>query len=370
MHEQLGFLHLRVQTWFPFLIQICLNGREWLGRQMDEAGMRYRREDNCFPWIGELERAQGMMDEQQRTDWPGLLAPLVQQCHRLDAEIRGPLKIAYYWTASQSEYATDVMFGERGQLVRLYPALVHHGVMSFGAEQVLRFLGRPGTAGVNDEVKTDRRRRAEGVRVKHWLNGNSLKFYDKGSILRSEVTINEPKDFRVYRRAEGQRERKEKWRTLRRGLADFHRRAEVSRKATDRHLTALAAVHVQSTLAQEAAKICQEVRHGKRRYRALNGLGEPDAKLMGIVNRGEFAINGFRNRDVRVHLHSVTDDKRQERREMAAVGRKLRLLRAHGLIAKVSKTHRYVVTEKGRRIITALLAARQASTEKLTALAA
>ena len=91
---------------------------------------------------------------------------------------------------------------------------------------------------------------------------------------------------------------------------------------------------------------------------------------MAIVNRGEFAINGFRNRDVRARLYSPTQDNRQERREMAAVGRKLRLLRAHGLIAKVSKTHRYMVTEKGRRIITALLTARQASMEKLTALAA
>jgi hypothetical protein len=262
------------------------------------------------------------------------------------------------------------MFGEREHLVRIYPALVHHGVMSFGAEEVLRFLGRPGKAGVHDEVKTDRRRRVEGVRVKHWLNGNSLKFYDKGSILRSEVTINQPKDFRVYRRAEGQQEGKEKWRILRRGLADFYRRAEVSRAATDRHLTALAAVHVQSTLAQEAVKMCQAVTHDKQRYRALNPLGDADAELMAIVNRGEFAINGFRNRDVRVHLYGVAADKSQPRREMAAVGRKLRLLRAHGLIAKVSKTHRYVVTEKGRRIITALLTARQASTEKLTAMAA
>jgi hypothetical protein len=370
VHEQLGFLHLRLQTWFPFSIQICLNGREWLGRQMDKEGIAYRQEDNCFPWIADLERAQGLMDQQHRIDWQKMLAPLVEQCHPLDAEIRRPLKIAYYWTSAQSEYATDVMFSEREKLVRIYPALVHHGVMSFGAEQVLRFLGRPGKAGVHDEVKTDRRRRDEGVRVKHWLNGNSLKFYDKGSILRSEVTINQAKDFRVYRRAEGQREGKAQWRILRRGLADFHRRAEVSRNATDRHLTALAAVHVQSTLAQEAAKICQAVTHGKRRCRALNGLGEPDGKLMGIVNRGEFAINGFRNRDVRVHLYGVADDQRQERKEMAAVGRKLRLLRAHGLIAKVSKTHRYVVTEKGRRIITTLLAARQASMEKLTALAA
>lgn len=370
MHERLGFLHLRLQTWFPFLIQICLNGREWLGRQMDEAGMRYQREENCFPWIADLKRAQGMMDQQHRTDWQGLVGPLVEQCHPLDAEIRRPLKIAYYWTSSQSEYATDVMFGKREKLARIYPALVHHGVMSFGAEEVLRFLGRAGKAGVNDEVKTDRRRRADGVRVKHWLNGNSLKFYDKGSILRSEATINEPKDFRVYRRAEGQREGKAKWRTLRRGLADFHRRAEVSRAATDRHLTALAAVHVQSTLAQEAVQVCQAIWRGRQHYRALNPLGDGDGELLAIVNRGEFAINGLRNRDVRARLYAPTQDKRQERRQMAAVGRKLSLLRAHGLIAKVSKTHRYVVTEKGRRIITALLAARQASTEKLTALAA
>src|SRR5881409_880433 len=156
----------------------------------------------------------------------------------------------------------------------------------------------------------------------------------------------------------------------RRSVAEFSRRAEVSRKATDRHLTALAAVEVQSSLAQEAAQVCRAVRWEGQRYRALNPLGKTDAELLAIVNRGEFAINGFRNRDVRARLYPPTQDKRQQRREMSAMGRKLRLLRAHGLIAKVPKTHRYVVTDKGRRIITALLAARQASTEKLTALAA
>ena len=69
-------------------------------------------------------------------------------------------------------------------------------------------------------------------------------------------------------------------------------------------------------------------------------VGESDAELLAIVNRGEFAINGFRNRDARARLYPPTRDERQERSEMAAVGRKLRLLRAHGLIAKVSKIHR------------------------------
>jgi hypothetical protein len=42
----------------------------------------------------------------------------------------------------------------------------------------------------------------------------------------------------------------------------------------------------------------------------------------------------------------------------------LALLRAHGLIRKVSGTHRYQITERGRRIITALLSARNADVDQ------
>ena len=362
---------MRLQTWFPFLIQFCVNGREWLGRQMDKEGMAYRQEDNCFPWIADVGRAQELMEEQHRTDWPKVLEELVKRCHPVHEEISRPIELGYYWTASQSEYATDVMFRDRGALERIYPPLVHHAVMHMGAEQVMRYMGRSGRVGIHDAVVTDRRRRSEGVRVKHWLNKNSLKFYDKGSVLRDEVTINEPKDFRVWRRAENKPESKAQWRGLRRSVADFGRRAEVSRKATDRHLTALAAVEIDSPLGQEAAQVCRRaVGRKKQRHRALNPMGDADGYLMAAVNRGEYAINGFRNRDVRGRLHTPTSDKRKAHQQMAAVGRKLRLLRGHGLIAKVPKTHRYVVTGKGRRIMTALLAARQASTEKLTAMAA
>jgi hypothetical protein len=369
MHEQLGFLHLRLQSWFPFLIQICLNGREWLARQMDQTKLRYQREDNCFPWIDDVSGAQALMDQQHRTNWPVLLRPLLKQCHPLHAEISRPIERDYYWTAAETEYATDVMFRDRGALARIYPALVHHAVMTFGSEQVLRFMHRSAQIGLQ-EVQSDRRRWPDGVRVKHWVNKNSLKCYDKGSVLRVEATINEPRDFRSFRAAEKSPGGPKRWRELRRSVSDFHRRSEVSRAATERYLTALAAIHVQTRLAEQASQVCQPVRRDGRRYRALNPLGENDAELITIVNRGEFSLNGFRNRDLRSHLYPATKDKQKQRREMAAVGRRLRLLRAHGLIAKVPKTHRYIVTEKGRNVITALLAARQANTEKLTALAA
>jgi hypothetical protein len=69
-------------------------------------------------------------------------------------------------------------------------------------------------------------------------------------------------------------------------------------------------------------------------------MGDADGELMAAVNRGEYTINGFRNRDVRSRLYAPTSDKHKEHQQMAAVGRKLRLVRGHGLIAKVAKTHR------------------------------
>ena len=94
-----------------------------------------------------------------------------------------------------------------------------------------------------------------------------------------------------------------------------------------------------------------------------NGVG----KFVGELNS---SLNGFRNRDLRARLYSAKATKPQQKRRASTLTRKIRLLRAHGLIRKVSGTHRYVVTERGRRIITALLSARQADMEKLTALAA
>ncbi len=52
------------QTWFPFNVQICLNGREWAARQLRRRRSDFKRADNCFTWLGNVELAQRLMDEQ------------------------------------------------------------------------------------------------------------------------------------------------------------------------------------------------------------------------------------------------------------------------------------------------------------------
>lgn len=156
---------------------------------------------------------------------------------------------------------------------------------------------------------------------------------------------------------------------MRSGVADLHRRAEVSRAANTRYLSALASVTGKTPLQALAQPACRVVTVDGQRYRALNPWAQ-DAPLLELISRGDFALNGLRNREVRRELYPATGDRAAQRRQAAAVTRKLALLRAHGLLKKVSGTHRWVLTDHGRRVVTALLAARHADVDQLTQLAA
>jgi hypothetical protein len=195
--------------------------------------------------------------------------------------------------------------------------------------------------------------------------------YDKQSLaLRVETTIDHPGEFKIWRTSEKDPQGELAWRELRRGLADLPRRCEVSAAANNRYLTALASVTGKTPLSQLVQDISRPLTQDGQRYRGLRPWSPEDGRWLEILSRGEAMINGFRNRDLRRLLHPRKASTRAERRRATQVTRRLRLFRAHGLLRKVSGTRRYLVAEKGRQILTALLAARQADVDQLTKLAA
>ncbi len=404
MHPVFGFMHARIQTWFPFHVHVCLNGRAWLARQLDQAKLHYVKRNNTFTWLEDVATVQKLFDQQLRANWPSLLGGLAAALNPAHGDIFAKHPCHYYWSVADSEWATDVMFRSRSALEAVYPRLLHYAITTFATVDVLRFLGQPVPASgkvphhCRHEVSRNVKERSEGIRIKHWLNGNSLKMYDKFTNLRVESTLRDPGDFKVYRPAEGAAHGPKDWRPLRKGIADSNRRAEVGQAANERYLEALTAVHDATPLRQLVEPLCRPAtlparRPGSpaapatepttpapapapppaarvtrpRRVRALNPLAAADAALLAAVSRHEFLINGLRNRALRRILFGEQEVAAPEaRRQSAAVTRQLRLLRAQGLLHKVAKTHRYLVSDSGRQAITALLAARNASTEELT----
>jgi hypothetical protein len=367
-----GLMNARIQTWFPFSVQLCINGREWLARAMDRVGLGYERRDNCFARLDDVEKAQRLMDRQLELAWPKELARIARTLNPAHGEIfegfkRKGLDVDYYWSVYQSEWATDVMFQDARSLAELYRPLVLHGITTYSSGDVMRFLGRKVHGGFRGEVVSDFKDRAEGIRLKHSVGKNSVKVYDKqGSVLRVETTINEPNDFKVFRTKEGDDAGEKEWRRMRRGVADLHRRAQVSQASNDRYLEALAAVDTSTSLGDLFATINRPVTWKGARVRGLRPWAPDDLALLRAVSRGEFCVSGFRNRDVQAHLYTSAAASREEaRRRSGRVSRLLRLLRAHGLIRKLPKSHRYKLSDKGRQVATAILAAHGLSLEQI-----
>lgn len=376
---QLGWMHARIQTWFPFHIQIAVNGRHWLAQQMKNEQLRFRQQDNCLVWVADYQRAQELLAQQLKTAWGELLDGFAAQLNPLHQSIFAQYPASYYWTCFQSEWATDIVFRHGDFLRRLMPLLVRHGLLSFSSSDVLRYfskkVNRSGEipAGFNGRLQTDLRTYREGERVKYRLNGNSTKFYDKaytswGSVLRgAETTINSVRDFRAYRPKEGGSPEDLQWRPLRKGIADLHRRAEISQKANERLLDALASVDDSASVEELTARVQKPARWKGRRLRALHPWAE-DFSLLVALQRGDSLIAGFRNRDLRAVLYPQPASKTEQRRQSARISRQLRLLCAHGLIQRVQHTHRYHVTASARLTLLAVLTTARTSLHQLNQL--
>ena len=370
-HRVFGFLGTRLQTWFPFNIQIWLNGREWLAHQLQRRGHTdFRRQDKCFTWLGDPKLAQRLMNQQLATAWPRALDALARSLNPLHGQIFKPSPHTYYWSAYQTEWATDLLFTTPQALAAVYPALVRHATLHFQSPDVMRFLGRKAHGNFTGELTTSFKDRAEGVRVKHWVNGNSIKMYDRPGVLRVETTIAKTADFKVFRPRQNDPAGRLAWRPLRKGVADLHRRAELSQRANERYLDALSVVDDSTPLDRLLDQVSHPTPYHGRRVRALR-IGDPhDLALLQAVSRGEFATAGFRNRDLRRLLYPSSAAPSDARRLAAKITRQLRLLRAHGVVQKIPKTHRYKLTRTGHLLTAALFAVREATLSQLIGTAA
>ncbi len=334
LDREFGLMHIRLQTWLPFTIQVCLNGREWLARKLDRAGISYTKRDNCFSYISDLKRAQQLMDRLTERNWGRFLDALAQKVNPWIHPRSGLDVRSYYWSVRQGEYATDVMFRSAAKLAEIYPLLLRHAMFEFGSEEVMRI---------------------EGIRVKHRVEENSIKMYDKqGSVLRIETTINNPRRFKVHRSGITRGKKVKKWLPMRKGIADIRRRVELSRAANERYLDALSVVGLETPSYRLLDRVNHAVQKLRRRYRALRPISPDDASLFQAILHGQHSLKGFRNRDLRKTLGASDPSK-----SSARVSRLLALLRAHKLIYKVLKTNYYRITRKGHEVMATALKFRQ-----------
>jgi hypothetical protein len=371
-----GFMSARLQTWAPYEIQIALNGREWLRRSLDKAGCGYELDGNKFLRIEDYELAQKYLNEQYTENFSKTLNGFLPTVFPNMTDVIGP-DLSYYWTFWQSEVAKDYIFNSSEALKPLMDDLLIHALVTGNGERILRYFGRPitVTGQPGSYTKPDIQSKAkiwyDGLRVRHYHDTNSVKFYNQHNVLRFEMTMNDSGKFWAYRHSEAQKKTEpKKHMKIRKSVADTTLRVEASKQAIDRFTEQMSAFEEKSSLGELLSGVSSPFKKKSKRIRALDVFGK-DMELLRAISDPSFDVHAITNTKLQKTLKGTAWAKNMAGSQLSGrITRHLRLLREHGLIRKLPKQRKYVLTDKGRKITAALDAALSTSVEGLLSLAA
>src|SRR4029079_15508311 len=259
-----------------------------------------------------------------------------------------------HWVVDQAEYATDVLFKSRTALAGLYRSLLDYAVRTFTPKDILGFLGRKWDRRFDGEVHTEYEDgRWFGTRIKHRMKTNWLKMYDKfGTNLRVETVINSAKEFWVDR-TQYHRDGTSSvgYYPMTKGVASLVDYKERALACNRRYLDALAVVDDPAPAYPDLRQLTEPKVDDGRSSAGFNPARRDDVRLFAAVLDGDHIARGFRNADIRAPMFGQPKSLIGQRRASAAVGRLLNRLHVRHLVAKIPRTRRWRVTERGRHLL-------------------
>ena len=358
-HEDYGFMSVRLQTWAPYEVQIAMNGREWLKRLLDREGIPYILEGNKFLDVEDYEAAQRLLASQLDTRWVETLSGFMPAVFPSMRNLLGD-EMSYTWTLWQSEWAKDYIFHDPTVLAEQMKHMLRHAFITGTSDRVLRYMGHPVQKNgqphpaANPELMSRVALWQDGARIRHWVDKNSLKFYNEQNVLRFEFTMNNPSRFRIHRTVEGSGRDAKKFLPMRKGIADINVRTQICSARIKNLTEQVATLEEDISVEDLISKVTHPVNSDGKRYRGLDVTGK-DLMLLRAVADPKYNVDAITNK----HLQGVLSGKAwanglEGRKLSGRISRHLRLLREHGLIKKLPNQHRYMLTAKGRLLTTAL----------------
>ena len=355
---EFGWMFLKIQTWFPYNVQIYLNGREYLFRLLNAEGIPFSMYNNSFSYIEDFGKAQGLADRVLNKKLSDSFDGIVKKINCLPPGIEEVFGRSYYWCIDQCEFATDINSKSRDELSSFYTTLVETTYFAFSSHDIYSFSGRNVDkihTFRKGEIISDLRHRYQGYRIKFKTNKNQIKMYDKGNNLRIEVTINNLKDFKILKTKEKVQEGKiiqtKEWVPMRKSIANLYRYVEISKAMTKRYLAAMPEVDTDKVPEKEIMDVSAPKERNGRRYSGFNLLSRETITVLSAIASGDFILNGFDNKSIRRRVYENSDTPQT----INKTTRLLAKLKAHGIIKKVPRKNRYYLTSRGRDITNTLL---------------
>jgi len=328
-----GPFFLKFCSYFPYNAKLCINGHEWAKRQARKAGVGHTALDNGFATCEDPAAVQAICDQLGPEQIDRLLRKwLALLPHPFSAADR---EAGYRYDISilQTEFSlTQVL--DRPISGRVFFEHVIRDNLDAGRpdqvslifDRALRRTGpRPTPGRFRTRVITEGVTPSLHIDYKH----TTIKQYHKeGRALRTETTINNPDDFGIRKRLTNLPALREIGVSANRRLLGVQRLSHNPIRAAE----AFTAVH--DPIITDTGHRIAGLRLGDRRAHAL---------LQALLIF-RLLPNGFLNRDLRHLLAELLGTPTITAGQMSY---DLRRLRAHGLITRVPRSHRYRLTDTG-----------------------
>jgi hypothetical protein len=328
-----GPFFLKFSSYFPYNAKLCLNGHEYVKRQLAKEGIAFEALDNGIRSCADPQRLQeiaaGLTPERIEALLRKWLARLPQPFSDSDRQAG----YRYQLSILQAEFSlTQVL--DRPVAGRIFFEEVIRENLDLGRPDNVQLLfARRVTRRTPGRFRT--RVVTEGVLPSLYVDYKSSRlkqYFKEGRALRTETIINDTYDFGIGRRLENLPALRELGFAANRRLLGVQQASQDSRVGED--------VFREVTSPRQV---------GSQRASALPYGSEVVLLLLQLLVLFRLLPCGFRNRELRVHLARL----RGQDPATGTAGQmtyQLRRLRLHGLIERRPGTHCYRVTERGLRV--------------------
>lgn len=330
--EDFGPFFLKFCSYFPYNAKLCINGHEYVKRQLAKKDIAFEPLDNGVLSCDDPKALQRLCDGLSAAKIDALLRQwLARLPHPFLAKDR---KAGYRYDVSilQAEFSlTQVL--DRPQTGRIFFEQVIRENLDLGRpDQVQLIFNRRVTRRTPGRFRT--RVLTEGVMPSlhfDYKHSRIKQYHKEGRALRTETTINNSRDFGIGKR-----------------LHNLPALREVGFQANRRLLDVQTISH-DCAIGEDAFRSLNEpVTVQGQRASALRFADPTVQALLCALLVFRLLPRGFANRDLRQHwapLLGITPES-LTRGQMTY---HLRRLRLHGLIERIPKSHRYRVTDQGWR---------------------
>jgi hypothetical protein len=330
--EDFGPFFIKFCTYFPYNAKLCINGHEYVKRQLAKEGIAFEALDNGILNCANPHRLQQLCDGLSAAKIDALLRKWLARLphpftskdraagYRYDVSI---LQAEFSLTQVLDQPRTGRIFFEEVIRENLdigrpdHVQLIFHRRISKRTPG--RFRARVITEGVTPSLHVDYKR----SRIKQ--------YHKEGRALRTETTINDPRDFGIGKR-----------------LSNLPALRRIGFQANRRLV--------------DVQRISQDCAVGEDAFKGVNGPVEIDGQRASGLRFADVAVQsllssllvfrllprGFSNRDLRDHWAPLMG-KSPDDMTPGQMTYHLRRLRLHGLIKRITGTHRYQVTRQGWR---------------------